>query len=98
MTMNEPGYRLDVDALGMDLSQDIEVARIFVSPDEGTLVVVNPKAVEEAFAFGVICVDFMKHAAEAFARDRGCDSEEAFQGILRGVMSELQDPTGEVSN
>ena len=97
-TMTEPGYRLDVDDLGLDLSEDIEVARIFVNNNEGTLVIVNPKPFDEAFAFGVIAVDFMKHAAQAYARDKGCDPEEALQGILRGLMAELQDASGDVSN
>ena len=96
--MHEPGYRLDVDEMGLDTSQDIEVARIFINDAEGTLVVVNPKPLEEAFAFGVIAVDFMRHAAEAYARDRGGDPEEAMQAILRGVMAELQDETGDISN
>ena len=96
--MHEPGYKLDVDNLGLDTSEDIEVARIFINNNEGTLVVVNAKPLDEAFAFGVIAVDFMKHAAQAFAREKQCDPNEAFQGILRGLMAELQDETGEMSN
>ena len=96
--MHERGYRLDIDEMGVDVSQDIEIARIFVNENEGTLVIVNPKPLEEAFAFGVVAVDFMKHAAQAYARDRGCDPNEAMQAILRGVMAELQDETGEMSN
>jgi hypothetical protein len=98
MKMDEPGYRLDLDNIGFDLSQDIEVARILVSAQEETTVVVNPKAVDEPFALGVICADFMKHGAHAIARDTGTDPAEVFQAILRGLMAELQDPSGEVQN
>ena len=93
--MGEAAYRFDIDNLGLDLTKADEVVRIFMGREEGNTILINAQALREPFILGMLCVDLMKHGAMAFAQAQGVDAEQAFQGILAGLMAELQSPTDE---
>ena len=89
------GLRFDLAQLGLDLEleSDDEIVRIFMSKEQGNLLLIQADAIGEPFILGMLCVDLMKHGARAFAQAKGIDEAEAYQAILAGLMAELKHST-----
>ncbi len=86
------GSRIDLNAIGFDLSDDDEYLRVFNGPEGGTYLI-DAEKIGEPFVLGMILVDIMNHGAMAFAQAKGLDPSEAHAAILQGLMAELQSPT-----
>ncbi|HEU4499790.1 MAG TPA: DUF5076 domain-containing protein [Sphingomicrobium sp.] len=88
-----PGKHFDLDALGIERGEFDEAVRVLMA--DGNVIVIDPEIVGEPFILGMMCVDIMRHGARAFARQTGMDEVEAYQGIVSGLMAELQHNTDE---
>ena len=86
------GSRIDLDAIGFDLSDDDEYIRVFNGAEGGTYLI-DAERIGEPFVLGMILVDLINHGSMAFAQAKGMDRTEAYQTILQGLMAELQNPT-----
>jgi hypothetical protein len=86
------GSRIDIDAIGFDLSDDDEFIRVFNGAEGGTYLI-DAERIGEPFVLGMILVDLVNHGSMAFAHAKGLDPAEAYQAILQGLMAELQSPT-----
>lgn len=69
-----------------------ETLRVWVSPDDGTQVVLSTTWKDPA-AWGILLVDVARHAAKAYARE-GHDPDEALMRIRELWDAEWSEPTG----
>ena len=82
------GSRIDLDAIGFDLSDDDEYIRVFNGAEGGTYLI-DAERIGEPFVLGMILVDLINHGSMAFAHAKGLDPTEAYQTIMNPASSSL---------
>jgi hypothetical protein len=87
------GREIDLRQHKQLLKNSAEVARIWVTDHGPSTVVIDPGVLDEPFAFGILMVDTIRHAARAYAHAQGITEAQALILIWGGVDAERARPT-----
>ena len=81
--------KLDAGAALTD--ESVEVARIWITNNAGSNVLIDAGVLEDPTVFGYLLADTIRHAARAYAGTWGLAEHAALQAIVEGVSAELRD-------
>jgi hypothetical protein len=87
MTDHPNAIKLDPGAALTD--ESVEVARIWITNNAGSNVLIDAGILEDPTVFGYLLADTIRHAARAYAGTWGLDEDAALQAIVDGVGTEL---------
>ena len=88
--MTEPKNVIPLIHDGALTDDSWEIARVWVTHNEGSHVWISAWALDGAKNFGHLMVDTIRHGAAAYAQHTGVPFEQALQAILGSVMGDLQ--------
>jgi len=89
MTDHPNAIKLDPGAALTD--ESVEVARIWITNNAGSNVLIDAGILEDPTVFGYLLADTIRHAARAYAGTWGIAEDAAMQAIVDGVSAELRD-------
>lgn len=89
--MQEPKNTIKLVHNGELTDDSWEIARVWVTHNQGSHVWIAAWALEGANSFGHLMVDTIRHGAAAYAERTGASFDEAMQAILGSVMGDLRD-------
>ncbi|VVT21295.1 conserved hypothetical protein [Sphingomonas aurantiaca] len=87
--------KLDAGAALTD--ESVEVARIWITNNAGSNVLIDAGVLEDPTVFGYLLADTIRHAARAYAGTWGLAEHAALQAIVEGVSAELRDQVTTIS-
>lgn len=82
---------IDVTGVAALAGRSVEVARIWVTDQAGSTVLIDPGVLEDPRVFGHLMADTIRHAAKAYAAAVPLDEDRALQAIVDGVAEELRE-------
>ena len=71
--------------------ESLEVARIWITNNAGSNVLIDAGVLENPTVFGYLLADTIRHAARAYAATWDIAEDAALQAIVDGVSAELRD-------
>lgn len=71
--------------------ESLEVARIWITNNAGSNVLIDAGVLEDPTVFGYLLADTIRHAACAYAATWDIAEDAALQAIVDGVSAELRD-------
>ena len=81
---------INVAQVGAQLDGAREVVRLWIAKDGPNSVFIDADPIDDPRTFGRLVVDILKHGAMGFAHSKGMDPQQAFEGIMQGLSSEIQ--------
>lgn len=86
--MNHPN---EIELGGIDLTeQSYEVARLWVTHEAGSGILVDARVLEEPTQFGYLLADAVRHAAFSYSQVWNLDGNQAAKAIAAGFAEELE--------
>jgi Domain of unknown function (DUF5076) len=76
---------------GLLAGRSAEVARIWITNNAGSTVLIDAEVLADPKVFGILMADTIRHAAKAYAQAWSLDEEAALQAIVVGLAEELRD-------
>ncbi|UVO52335.1 DUF5076 domain-containing protein [Sphingomonas sp. SUN019] len=89
MSRDKPGAIDLPDGLLTD--QSAEVARIWVTNNAGSTVLIDAEVLADPEVFGYLLADTARHAAKAYAQAGNLDEDASLQAIVDGLGKELRE-------
>lgn len=81
---------IKVEQVGAQLEGAKEVVRMWVSENGPNAVFIDAEPIDDPREFGMMVVDILKHGAMGFVHSKGMDPQQAFEGIMQGLASEIK--------
>ena len=92
--MSDKPIPMNLDRYAEMIGGSVEFLRVWVKQDGPVTCFVNPVPIgPDPFAFGLAMVDYVRHAAKAYARAVNIDEDEALARIWEGLDAERAAPT-----
>ncbi|BCA62179.1 hypothetical protein HMP09_1413 [Sphingomonas sp. HMP9] len=89
--MADHANAIKLDAGAALTDESVEVARIWITNNAGSNVLIDAGILEDPTVFGYLLADTIRHAARAYAATWGIDEDAALQAIVDGVGTELRE-------
>lgn len=89
--MTDHPNAIKLDAGAALTGESLEVARIWITNNAGSNVLINAGVLENPTVFGYLLADTIRHAARAYAATWDIAEDAALQAIVDGVSAELRD-------
>jgi hypothetical protein len=76
---------------GLIKGESAEVARVWVTNNAGSTVLIDAEVLGDPHIFGYLIADTVRHAAKAYAAAHDMDESDALQRIVDGLGEELRE-------
>lgn len=87
-----------IDASKAGLKRDsVEVARIWITNNAGSTVLIDAGVLEDPHVFGILLADTARHAARAYAGVWKIPEDKALQAIVDGLGKELREQFNDIN-
>jgi len=90
---NTHANQLGIPPGPLEDTQALELARVWSSQGHQFYVLHVAPFHDQPAVWGMMAIDFMKHAARAYEQLDGRSREDVYKEILVGFMAEMQNPT-----
>ena len=87
--------KLDAGAALTD--ESVEVARIWITNNAGSNVLIDAGVLEDPTVFGYLLADTIRHAARAYAATWDIAEDAALQAIVAGLSEQLREQATEIT-